>query len=203
MRLFKKKQKPTYDFTKYKIKLNFKTISFYETWTDKPFMSIQSEEDVLKLLYASLVCNNDITISYEGFKVLLADEHIANWLMSEYGKLLKFDSQFGKENDGEVQPFKLSDIVGSLIIRGLNPEYVMYDMGLWELPIYSNAIENKAKEDIENQRFWTFMNIMPHLDHKKVKKPEDILPLPWEKDSKLEELNKNTKTALNFLKKNG
>ena len=44
---------------------------------------------------------------------------------------------------------------------------------------------------MENDRFWTYLQIAPHLGSKtKLKKPEDLVEFSWEKDEAREQAEK-------------
>jgi hypothetical protein len=48
-------------------------------------------------------------------------------------------------------------------------------------------MEEKTKADMVEKRFWTYMQILPHIDGKKIKSPEKLLPFPWEKEQQKQE----------------
>ena len=66
----------------------------------------------------------------------------------------------------------------------MDPHYVMYELQLWELSGIFQAIETQSKSEMEDKRFWSYLQIMPHVDSKKLKKPSDLLPFPWEKENR-------------------
>lgn len=200
MWLFRKKKNkeiPTvksYDFDKYQIKLNAKAIMLYEKLTGKSFIDVQeNEEDALKLMYAVLVANNPkLRMTYNAFLIFIQDEKIVKWMTDEYQRILKYNGQFNENLDNldsekkeEAKKIKLTDIVTSLIANyGIDPYYVMNDMELWEMPLYSVTITEKKQDELEEERLWTYLNILPHIDGKKLKSPEQLLPFPWEKDNR-------------------
>ncbi len=85
------------------------------------------------------------------------------------------------ESDNPNEPCPIGEVVAQLIIEGgMNPDYVHYQMGLWELPLYLKALERKRSETMERERLWCYLGLAPHIDHKKIKSPRDLLPLPHE-----------------------
>ena len=50
---------------------------------------------------------------------------------------------------------------------------------------------------MENDRFWAFWNILPHVNTKKLKKPQDLIRFPWEKEEELSE--RDLEIALKFI----
>lgn len=82
----------------------------------------------------------------------------------------------------------------------------MYDMRLWELAPLAKSMEEKGKIDLVEKRFWTYLNICPHIDSKKIKGPEDFLPFPWEKENKknksIKFMEDNKDAIIAFFNKN-
>ena len=37
---------------------------------------------------------------------------------------------------------------------------------------------------MENDRFWTYLTVLPHVDSKKLKEPSDLIEFTWEKDNR-------------------
>jgi hypothetical protein len=68
-------------------------------------------------------------------------------------------------------------------------------MKLFEIGDYIKAIDEHKKEQMERDRLWTFYTILPHIDQKKLKKPQDLMPFPWEREQlekdALEQLEKD------------
>ena len=78
----------------------------------------------------------------------------------------------------------------------------MYEMELWEIQPYLNAADIQRKAELVEKRFWTYLTIAPHIDGKKIRKPEDLVPFEWEKKSnKPMDLGVTTEAAVNFLMK--
>lgn len=211
MRLFKRRKKeetkPVFEFGDYKLLLNIKTICFFEEMTDKSFLEMDDEEDMIYMLYAMFIMNNDVSLSYEGFKYFLEDERVLKWFLEKSNDIkrraLIIQHKGGEEEKVDKKP-KISDIASTLIIKyKMDVEYVMYKMELWEITQYTRACENLVKEEYTYDRLWTYLTMLPHIDGKKVKGPEGILPFPWEKENnKQEEFEKNAAAALSFLSKN-
>ena len=47
------------------------------------------------------------------------------------------------------------------------------------------------KMDLLDKRFWTYMQIMPHIDTTKVKSPEKLFQFNWEKDENNDKIKKD------------
>ena len=133
----------------------------------------------------------------------MKNEKIARELMAKCQSELDFIQQFIKtdnkvkqETEEVEKDNKVSNVVNMILLQNnLDMNYVMYEMRLWELAPLIKAIEEKTKAEMVEKRFWAYLNICPHIDSKKIKGPEDILPFPWEKDNKKE-------AALKFMDDN-
>ena len=177
------------DYQEIKISLNMKTLLLFEQMANKSFYSITADDFPL-LIYCSLVTNNNYKITFSQFQLVLNNQKIAKELMKKCQEELDFISQFEPEKtkdetQSEGDAGKLTDVVNTLILNyHLDINYVMYDMRLWELPELIKSMEEKAKSDMIEKRFWAYLNICPHIDSKKIKGPEQLLPFPWEKKEK-------------------
>ena len=119
------------------------------------------------------------------------NQKIMKELMRKCQEEFEFVSQFNPAKDIKDTPDngddagKLTDIINTLILNcHLDINYVMYDLKLWEMSPLVKSLEEKTKSDMVEKRFWAYLNICPHIDSKKVKGPEQLLPFPWEKKEK-------------------
>lgn len=190
------------DYQDFKLKINMKTILLYEEMSGKSFYEVDGD-DVMLLIYCALVVNNDLSITKNHFDIIMKNEKIARELMAKCQSELDFIQQFIKadnkvkqETEEVEKDNKVSNVVNMILLQNnLDMNYVMYEMRLWELAPLIKAIEEKTKAEMVEKRFWAYLNICPHIDSKKIKGPEDILPFPWEKDNKKE-------AALKFMDDN-
>lgn len=180
------------DYQDFKLNINMKTILLYEEMSGKSFYEVNGE-DIMLLIYCALVVNNDLTLTYPRFQTIMKNDKIARDLMSKCQSELDFIQQFvkqsqdtGKDNGcDEDTDNRLSPIIHTLVLQNnLDMRYVMYDMRLWEVAPLIKSIQEKTKTDMVEKRFWAYLNICPHIDGKKVKGPEQLIPFPWEKESK-------------------
>lgn len=190
------------DYQDFKLKINMKTILLYEEMSGKSFYEVGGE-DIMLLIYCALVVNNDLSITKSHFDIIMKNEKIARELMTKCQSELDFIQQFIKtdnkvkqETEEVEKDNKVSNVVNMILLQNnLDMNYVMYEMRLWELAPLIKSIEEKTKAEMVEKRFWAYLNICPHIDSKKIKGPEDILPFPWEKDNKKE-------AALKFMDDN-
>ena len=214
------------DLTKYKIKLNVASARLFEQISGKSFFNI-GEEDAFKLAYSVLIANNpELNLTFNTFMLLLQDKKVANWITREIEKENNFQAQLkfvkknklvekAEEGSEDVEALKtISEYASVLIINfGMDAHYVNYEMPLYEMEDYFFVAEMKRRNDLSNQRLFTFLTMLPQLDSKKKISPEDILPFPWEQNAKKanaeEDLKKKqamimaTFAAMNGGQKNG
>ena len=220
MKWFKKKkaEKVKLDFSDVRMKLNVRSICYYETARGKSFFSKDyTEEDMLFLVYAMLHENNeDLDLTFDGFIYMLEDERVLSWCMVQVMYVQKEAAQLNlkkKEEGGEEVKedieIKMTDLANYLIIKnGMDVRYVMNEMKLWELSNYMETASAAYEERLTEKRLFTYLTILPNIDGKKLGGPENLLPLPWDKKEEREKnkLENNTKAAVAFLggkKKNG
>ena len=202
------------DFKKYKIKLNVKTCCLFEQMTGKSFLAINTVDDVLHLMYASLVVNNgELFMTYNVFLKLMQDPKVAKWVEEEYKKIQEYNLQIGfyGEKDDEKkdekkekqEPPKISDIAANLIVQtGMDAHYVMYEMELWEMAMYVKSYDEKVKNEMVDKRFWTYLTIVPQIDNKKIKGPSQLVPFAWEEEERKKKVEQDIKNNMVAIKAN-
>ena len=185
----------------YSIRLNLKSIILFEKMRNKSFFKMD-EEDYIYLLYAMLFINNaDFKFEYKVFKsVMESDKKFALSMINLYKKETYnkiFDNDEDGESNGEKQSgdtpeFRMGNVASSLIIKyGMDPHYVMYEMDVWEINDLLLEAEKHTESEMEEQRLWTYMTMLPHIDGSKIGGPSKLLPFPWEKDSAVAEIEAN------------
>lgn len=219
--LFKKKEeikiiipKPKIDFSDIKFELNIKSICYFEKITGLSFYEF-TEDYIIELFYSIFIVNNPSkTMTLSAFTFLIEREDVAMFFSKSFTECSDMISQIptdvsntqlieGVEN---TQVKKITDYATTLIVEyGMDIDYVMYKMSLWELNSIFEAIDAKVKKDLINQRFWAYINIMPHIDTKKVKTPQMLIPFEWEKEeiknAKERELKNNMFAIKNMIGK--
>jgi hypothetical protein len=194
-------QKNKMDLSQYKMGLNIKAICYFEKITGKSFFGF-GEEDIMHLLYACFLINNPETkISFNVFMGIMQNEQIAKWASTQFQDALGIIQQFNKSIEGQKeekfsmdQTSTMTDFATSLIIDyGMDAKYVMYDMDIWEIEEYFEAVNTRIKREMELERFWTYIKVLPHIDGKKCKSPEALVPFDWEKDAKKKRNEENLK----------
>ena len=112
------------------------------------------------------------------------------------------DSKTG-EAKAESEPWT-RDIVPVLVKDcGLDIRYVMDDMRYSDIPVFLRYREQRMRAETEDKRLWVYLITAPHLNPKKRVTPESFLPLPWEKEKKINEFRKNERDMTIKLKELG
>ena len=157
--------------------INIKTLCLYERLTGKSALSVESEEDIFYMLYCIFVMSNHERIDFPAFCSLIENPKLLKELINQYEAYMKFNQQFNhqfqkeqpKEDNKDTKEIpKITDLVGFCVsVIGIDPEYTMEKMELWELDNYiSTYLKHKEGEDkerlIEN-RLWTFLTMSPHI----------------------------------------
>lgn len=196
---------------KYNIRLSIKAIIRAEMIMSKPFTEIDYTDidDLMKLLYCTVLANNSILFTFEEFKVIAGNEkqlvamlkeiEKANLVMGQFTKPSGNDAEGGS---GESQYTK--DLIGMLIMAGVDANFAMNEMEISDIPVFLEAYEKKRREEMEASRLWTFLNVAPHIDTKKIKSAKDLMLFPWEEEEtrKLAEeaLTRDREMAEHFFK---
>ncbi|MCI1681447.1 MAG: hypothetical protein LKI39_02700 [Bacteroides sp.] len=187
----KKKEEKRSD-KKVTVRLTVKAIIKWEKLTKKPFSQIDesSEEDMTKLLY----CMSSMNETLEVFTAALGSKAISKEIVSSFRKEMSLINQFQSEQkEKEKSERYFSEIAGMIIASGVDPNYVLNEMEVYNMDLIIKGIDEKKRQDMSERRLWTYMSILPHVDVKKsgltaVK----MYPFPWE----IEELEKQEAEAL-------
>lgn len=85
----------------------------------------------------------------------------------------------------------IGELAYSLIAKGIDAHYIMNELSIIDLPYLIEAISRTKLKDMESQRLWTYLSILPHVDSSKLKSPKDIMPFPWDIDQEAIEREKH------------
>lgn len=186
----------TISMSKLHLKLNLKAICLFEGLRNKSYQEIRmdEEEDVVAFLYAMNIGGKGEECTLREMREVLKSKAVFQSMKKQLEMEMEMAEQVrisceevAASIDEESQkPHRVSDIAHMIIANGIDAHYVMYEMGIWELPSMVMAIENKKREDVEMQRLLTYYTIMPHIDISRAKAIKDIIPLPWEIDKTAE-----------------
>lgn len=104
--------------------------------------------------------------------------------LQQYSKVEARDERLEtREEQAEVRT--LTDVVTELLTESVVPaDYLLERAELWELTIYIEATQRKRQQRLERERLWSYMGLLPHIDSKKIKRPEDLLPFAWDDNNR-------------------
>jgi hypothetical protein len=172
---------------------NFRAIMMFEKLSGESYFNI-SEDNYIYLIYAMYMVKHpylNMTI-LDFIKVLGNNKKLAKSIMSEFEEYMTYMQQYMVNSDDVVDAKDIDDTkkngnmtntITYLIVEcGIDPHYVMNEMELWEVRAFMKAQEKKKKEELELDRLWTYFNMSPHIDTKKCKSPDKLMPFPWEKE---------------------
>ena len=94
----------------------------------------------------------------------------------------QFNSKLEKEETVKSDPVMISQVVSYMAANGIDINYILNEMQLWEIDSILSGIQNRKQDELEIQRMWTYITISPMIDSKKVKNPQALIKFPWEKE---------------------
>ena len=188
---------------------SMRAIKLYEDFTGTSFLDLENNQDyVLHLIYCCLIAHpeNNFTLTFNAacsnFFKKEADNLIAAF-SSEMEFLNQFQHQEEEKEDnestvqedtsspGKDKTLPLSSVIPILVYDcHLDIDYVLDRMPYTDIEMYVNYSISKKREAMEEQRFWTYLQMAPHIDSKKIKGPEDLIEFTWEKNKKKNEIKK-------------
>lgn len=190
-KIFKKKPKKL-NLNELRYEFSLKALVLFEVLYDKSFNNVD-DDDILRLAYCFFrVSNPKEHITQDRFDMLMElNLDFAQWVINNVNAILKdiertqkpIEEKDSNGNSKDDKVIWIKDLVYAMIVTyGIDSHYVLFEMELYELGIIYDAIEQKRREDLVMERFWTFLKILPHIDSKKVKSPQDLLPFDFEKE---------------------
>ena len=126
-----------------------------------------------------------------GASAFMAKE--AKELARELASLQQYSRVGAREENSEAREERLedrevrtlTDVVTELLTESVVPaDYLLERAELWELTIYIEATQRKRQQRLERERLWTYMGLLPHIDSKQIKRPEDLLPFAWDDNNR-------------------
>lgn len=171
----------------------------------KPFTEIDytDMDDLKKLLYCVVLVNNPVLFTYEEFLQIADNEKQLSAMVREMEKANAVIGQFTMRppdsvnmRSGEAQYIK--ELIGILIMAGLDASYVMNEMEISDMPLFIEAYDRKRREDMEASRLWTFFTMLPHVDTSKIRSAKDIFLFPWEEKEEQEKAQQAIQSCKDF-----
>lgn len=173
------------------------------------------EDDALRLLYCAYLINAPLSTSYDLFKrsinakpkILrraMADMMAYNENTAQFTMTPPSESATGVKPEIKVPSVLLGDVVARLVVSGgLDAHYAMREMTISDMMRYVKALDDKHRQQMEAQRLWTFLTILPHIDKKSAPTPQKLYPFAWELEEMERkaqaEIEKNKETLEKFM----
>lgn len=162
-------------------------------------LSLENEEHLDALIY--VVTKPDIL--FESFKLIKQSKAYQNEaiaIASEYQQIFQYQTNVEGSENKTNEDGKLSDLAFFLISKGLDPQWVLHELSLIDIPMLIDAINNEEKNRMESNRLFAYLQMLPHIDSKLVRSPTDILPFPWEIEQQVKEKEKEVEESINLFK---
>lgn len=176
--------------TEMEIRLTVRAIIRWEQMTGRSFRDIDfsDAEDVRKAQYCAWSTYSTAPCPYREFLLMMKNGRLARKLDRSFMRYNKFVSQFVEQpKDGGAssaepeRPMRIGQIAAHFIASGMDSRFVLDEMLVGDIPLYAEALEDKMKQQEESRRLWTFYSIMPHVDVRKLRSPQQLCRFPWER----------------------
>ena len=104
--------------------------------------------------------------------------------LQQYSKVEARDERAEARDESE-EVRTLTDVVTELLTESVVPaDYLLERAELWELTLYIDATQRKRQQRLERERLWSYMGLLPHIDSKQIKRPEDLIPFSWDAEAR-------------------
>ena len=175
----------------------------YERFSGKKFSTLQTEEEITIFMYCVFVCSTGLKITYEVFLTMLEQKKFSEQITREFKRIWGYIQQFKTEKTDveesgstEHSDVSMTSYINTLIFDyGIDIDYAMNRMEMWELEELYNAATNHMHTTMEDKRLWSYIQMLPNFDKKHNNMtPEKFLPFPWEKEQQHKKAETELKT---------
>ncbi len=173
-------------------KLTIEAIIRWEQMTGRSFATIDLSEDrdMRRLLYCSTVVGIENPVTFGIFERMLENGKVNNRLRREFSSRSEFVAQFVRRQKtqdaagtGANQTGTIASIAARLIITGgMDAHFVMRELFIEDLPMYIDALNDRIHHELESMRLWTYLQVLPHVNGRKISSPKKLFTFPWEKE---------------------
>jgi len=166
------------------IKNSMNTIMIFEEISGKNITEIKSTKDYLQWLYATLVGCNEDTFKYtwkEFINIIDENPHIAIEFnaFNRTPELIQPKAE-KKSKKKTGKPINSSELYAIAVKMGVQPQYFLHKMEMYELKAIIELYESDYKEN------WNKERIIAHSIYQsqssKALKYTDVLAFPWDED---------------------
>lgn len=180
------------------LKINMRAIQLFEQMTECPFTEIEQHPELMNhMLYCTMLAHpeNDLGLTFEEAQAGILKclpELIAGFtrdinIASQFAHVLSDTEILVPDSSTAKKPEKVyvSSVIPMLVCEcGLDINYVLNEMPYSDVDMWTRYIIKKKQDEMEDKRFWTYLTISPHIDHKKCKSAKDLVEFQWEKAAK-------------------
>lgn len=199
-------------------KFCIETFIRWEQLTGQSFQQINFNDpnDRLQLLYCAYIIQAPDCPSFEIFAKALqqkprimakAIKQVANYnaLLAQFSEHLPKVAKEPTEKEDSAAPIKLGDVVARLIVScGLDVRYAYREMTIPDMMLFVRALDEKRHQELEAQRLFTYLTLLPHVDQKKLPTPQKLYAFPWEVEEAIAEskraMEANKETFEKFMR---
>lgn len=174
------------------LRLSLRAVCLYEQITARSFstLDLSDEADVEALSYALWYYATDEAQTLDRWRSALESPSLATHLARELERVLSLLEQLSVQrasassgSDGDEKAGYMTPIITRLAYS-LGADFVLNQMELWELPHYLESEEQRRRQELEQQRLFTWLSMLPHLSKDSARSAEELLPFPWEAERK-------------------
>lgn len=192
--------------------MKLKSIIRWEQLRGKPYGAFDpaDADDLEALLYVrQLEADPAATPTFGTWRRVLQNAKLASRLVSDLRRELDVQAQFftkqkdtEKAEDGQ-QPY--SRLAAWLVAQGMGAEYVMERMELQDVQAFVRAFDERSRQQLEADRYWTWLAILPHTGTKPFPNgAADLCRFPWEDKPRREGIaDRDIRAFEAFMKKRG
>ena len=174
------------------LRLSLRAVCLYEQITARSFSTLDLSDgaDVEALSYALWYYATDEVQTLDRWRLALEAPSLAKHLARELERVLSLLEQLSVQrayassgSDGDEKAGYMTPIITRLAYS-LGADFVLNQMELWELPHYLESEEQRRRQELEQQRLFTWLYMLPHLSKDSAQSAEELLPFPWEAERK-------------------
>lgn len=177
----------------------------WEQMTGRGFQTLDPSavEDVNRLLYCAYLIGSDTTPQFDTFIATLRQKRrimakairlfeAYNLHLAQFSEKLHHHALTADKAEAERKEVFLGEVVARLVVAGgLDARYVMRELTIPDLLLYVRALDDKTHQEMEAQRLFTYLTILPHVQKGKLPSPQKLYTFPWEVEQQMAEAQRN------------
>lgn len=108
--------------------------------------------------------------------------HILDSVSATASAEFKYISQFVKQADADTESGEresITEIAGTLIMGGVNGVFLL-SRGIEDLQWLCAAYQKHTRQEMENRRFWSYVQLSPWIDRQRTHNAREFMPFAWD-----------------------